>query len=53
MFRSFMTSLLRGMVVAVALVATTAAYGQQSHRDFDLGRASEILVNMLRELERG
>lgn len=41
--------------MAVALVAATTVYAQEdrSKRDFDLGRATEILANMMRELESG
>jgi carboxyl-terminal processing protease len=48
-------SVLRYVVMAVALVAATTVYAQEdrSKRDFDLGRATEILANMMRELESG
>ena len=52
-----MTAVGRYILVAAAIVVTTAASAQQEtqsdKRDFDLGRATEILVNMMRELEQG
>lgn len=58
MFKRISRRLLRQVVVVVALVATTSAYAQEDEtqrrsKDFALGRTSEILVNMLRELEGG
>lgn len=49
-------SLLRYVVVAVALVTAASGYAQESDRtkrDFDLGRTTEIIANMMRELESG
>ena len=58
MFKRISRRLLRQVVVVVALVATTSAYAQEDEaqrrsKDFALGRTSEILVNILRELEGG
>ena len=47
---------LRSVLVAVAVVISSVAYGQSKERtarDFDLGQASEVLVNIMRELESG
>ena len=44
------------MLVAVAVVIGSVAYGQSKERtarDFELGQASEVLVNIMRELESG
>ena len=58
MFKGVTTSIIRTFVVVVALVMTTSLYAQEidtqrSKRDFDLGRSTEILANMMRELESG
>lgn len=47
---------LRSVLVAVAVVIGSVAYGQSTERtarDFELGQASEVLVNIMRELESG
>lgn len=47
---------LRSVLVAVAVVIGSVAYGQSKERtarDFELGQASEVLVNIMRELESG
>ena len=47
---------LRSVLVAVAVVIGSGAYGQSKERtarDFELGQASEVLVNIMRELESG
>ena len=44
----------RMVVVALAVLATDICYAQQVERtseDFELGRATEILANMMREFE--
>ena len=58
MFKGVTTSIIRTFVVVIALVMTTSLYAQdvdtqRSKRDFDLGRSTEILANMMRELESG
>ena len=58
MFKGVTTSIIRTFVVVIALVMTTSLYAQEvdtqrSKRDFDLGRSTEILANMMRELESG
>ena len=47
---------LRPALVAVAVAISSVAFGQSSERttrDFELGQASEVLVNIMRELESG
>ena len=47
---------LRTVLVAVAVVIGSVAYGQSKERtarDFELSQASEVLVNIMRELESG
>ncbi len=51
-----MSVVLRLMLVVVAVAIGSVAYGQSSERttrDFKLGQASEVLVNIMRELESG
>lgn len=46
----------RPALVAVAVAISSVAFGQSSERttrDFELGQASEVLVNIMRELESG